>query len=81
MTNINLKSGGLSSYGLNCGYVQNFDLGDKGRVSLYKECGTFHVNWFIGNSHLWRTFDNLKESRGYWSLVKKNIKSQTEVNY
>lgn len=70
-TNIRLKDGSLSSYGLSCGYVESWRKNHE-YFELYKEHNCFHVKYSKFNvMQSWTSFDNLHEARRHFYKLSK----------
>jgi hypothetical protein len=74
------KRGLVSAYGLACGYLQNFNANNL-TIELSQEagCQVYHVKIFNNLTCTrieWLSFDSLKEARGQFAFLKRNIKKE-----
>jgi hypothetical protein len=69
------KTGLLTPYALNCGYVQQIDK-DNLRLTLWKEHGALHVRAhdFENGRIFWDFFDTLGAARKRFSVAKRELK-------
>jgi len=71
------KKGELTSYGLACGYIEQFEHLQQ-RVTLWKEHNAYHVrrhNFFRNKRVFWDSFETLTEARKRYNESSKEIKS------
>ena len=62
-TEIRIKNGLLSNYGLACGYIDIWHTGSS-TTDMYKENNVYHVRQFTSNvRNVWETYHTLSEAR------------------
>ncbi len=70
------KQGYLTPYALLCGYIEQTEVEGK-RVTLWGECGVYHVRNHDFNSHsriFWKTYEKLTNARkAYKQAIKANL--------
>lgn len=69
------KKGHLTPYALLCGYIEQSEINNK-RVTLWGECGLYHVRSHDFNKHkriFWETYKKLTDARKlYKNAIKEN---------
>ena len=64
----------LTDYALSCDYVEVEKMGDKARITLEKEHGTYHVKGFILDIRIWQSFDSLSVARQLFRKLATQVR-------
>ena len=71
-TEINSKTGKLTSYGFACGYQESKTNSKGGFKKIWRESGVYHVafRYFTNSLKAWESFTKLNEARKLYDSIQ-----------